>query len=107
MFVQGVEATFDLGDTKEENGVTLYRNTVWGVIEALLESTKTLEEPPHNKDFYEDLPGTVCSTLENLIKQHGDAEWFSTAWEEYREHVKTSNMDGVRMPGYVFNKYIK
>ena len=29
------------------------------------------------------------------------------AWEEYRKHIKNSSMDDMKMPGYVFNKYVK
>ena len=59
-----------------------------------------------NKDFYDRLPGTVCVALDNLIKQYSSKDWFPKAWEEYRQHVLTSTRDSMRMPGYVFNKYI-
>ena len=46
-----------------------------------------------NKDFYNNLPGLMCETLDKLI-------------EEYRQHILNSSIDDMRMPGYVFNKYI-
>lgn len=60
-----------------------------------------------NKDFYDDLPGMVCEQLDNLIEKYEKETWFGTAWEDYRQHVLTSSMDDVRMPGFVFNKYTK
>lgn len=59
-----------------------------------------------NKDFYVDLPGMVCVILDELIEKYGKENWFNKAWEEYRQHVKNSSMDDVKMPGFVFNKYI-
>lgn len=60
-----------------------------------------------NKDFYNDLPGCVCEILEDLIKGFGKEEWFEKAWEEYRQHILSSSMDEMKMPGYVFKKYIE
>ena len=60
-----------------------------------------------NKDFYDDLPGCVCEILEDLIKQFQKEDWFEKAWEEYRTHILNSDMDDMKMPGFVFNKYIK
>ena len=60
-----------------------------------------------NKDFYNDLPGCVCEILEDFIKQFGQEEWFGMAWEEYRQHILSSSMDDMKMPGYVFNKYLE
>ena len=60
-----------------------------------------------NKDFYNDLPGCVCEILEDLIKNFGKEEWFEKAWEEYRQHILSSSMDDMKMPGYVFNKYLE
>lgn len=59
-----------------------------------------------NKDFYNELPGMVCVILDELIEKYGKENWFNKAWEEYRQHVKNSSMDDVKMPGFVFNKYI-
>jgi len=59
------------------------------------------------KDFYNELPGMVCIMLDELIKKYGKEEWFEKAWEEYRQHVLSSNIDNMKMPGYVFEKYIK
>lgn len=60
-----------------------------------------------NKDFYRDLPGGICILLDRFITQYGKEEWFPQAWEEYRQHIKNSSMDDMKMPGFVFNKYIK
>jgi len=59
-----------------------------------------------NKDFYRDLPSFACYSLENLIKEYGKEDWFPQAWEEYRHHIKTSSMDKMKMPGFVFKKYV-
>ena len=59
------------------------------------------------KDFYNDLKGCVCEILEDFIKQFGKEEWFEKAWEEYRQHILSSSMDDMKMPGYVFNKYLE
>lgn len=60
-----------------------------------------------NKDFYNDLPGMVCIMCDHLVKKYGKEEWFPKAWEEYRQHIKKSDMDHMKMPGFVFNKYVK
>lgn len=59
------------------------------------------------KDFYNDLPGMVCVELDNIIKKYRKEKWFHQAWEEYRGHVTSTGMDEVKMPGFVFKKYIK
>lgn len=59
-----------------------------------------------NCDFYDNLPGFVCEQLDDLIKKYENEEWFKEAWEEYRQHVLSSSMDDVKMPGFVFNKYL-
>lgn len=59
-----------------------------------------------NKDFYDDLPAMVCIMLEEIIKEYSKEEWFEKAWEEYRQHILTSCMDDMKMPGYVFKKYL-
>ena len=61
-----------------------------------------------NKDFYNDLPSMVCEQLETtFIPKFQNEDWFLTAWEEYRQHIKTSDMDSMMMPYSVFKKYIK
>ena len=61
-----------------------------------------------NKDFYEDLPSMVCEQLDNVfIPKFEKEEWFEKAWEEYRQHIKNSNMDDMKMPYSIFKKYIK
>ena len=44
------------------------------------------------KDFYNDLPGFVCESLDSIIKKYGDQPWFLEAWNEYRNHVLESSM---------------
>ena len=60
-----------------------------------------------NKDFYKDLPEIVCEMMEYICEKYGKEEWFEKAWEEYRNHVLTSDIDDMLMPGAIFNKYIK
>lgn len=60
-----------------------------------------------NKDFYDDLPGSVCVIMDNLVQKYGEEKWFVEAWMEYRNHVLKSDISSVRMPGFIFNKYIK
>ena len=60
-----------------------------------------------NKDFYNDLPGMVCVMLDELIEKYSKEEWFEKAWEEYREHILSSSMDDMKMPGYIFKKYLE
>lgn len=60
-----------------------------------------------NKDFYRDLPGMVCIMLDKYITKYKKEPWFPEAWEEYRQHILNSSMDDMKMPGFVFNKYLK
>lgn len=61
-----------------------------------------------NKDFYSNLPGTVCVLLDDLIEEYGTKYWFAQAWEEYRQHILTTeDLDDMMMPGFVFKKYIE
>ena len=60
-----------------------------------------------NKDFYNELPGMVCLILDELIEKYKNEEWFENAWNEYREHILKSNMDDMKMPGAIFNKYLE
>lgn len=60
-----------------------------------------------NTDFYDDLPSIVCEQLEEYyVRKYGTMSDFKEAWEEYRQHIKSSSMDDMKMPGYIFNKYI-
>lgn len=60
-----------------------------------------------NKDFYNKLPSVVCEQLDcAFISKYGKEDWFSQAWEEYRQHIKTTKMDEVRMPMFIFKKFI-
>ena len=66
------------------------------------------EQKELNKDFYEDLPSMVCEQLENIfIPKFFNEEWFDNAWEEYRQHIKNSDMETMKMPYSIFKKYIK
>ena len=61
-----------------------------------------------NKDFYDDIPSMVCEQLNQVfIPKFGNEEWFETAWNEYRQHIKTIPMDEMMMPYSVFKKYIE
>ena len=61
-----------------------------------------------NKDFYKYLPGMICVQLEDVyIKKFQKEDWFKTAWEEYRQHIKNSNTEDMMMPIFIFKKYIK
>ena len=60
-----------------------------------------------NKDFYRNLPGMVCIMLDKYITKYKKEPWFPEAWEEYRQHILNSSMNDMKMPGYVFNKYVK
>lgn len=59
-----------------------------------------------NKDFYNDVPSMVCEQLDRIITKYRSEKWFETAWEEYRQHIKSSTMDTMKMPGFVFKKFI-
>lgn len=58
-----------------------------------------------NKSFYDDLPSFVCERLDSLIDTYGDKPWFIKAWNEYAKHVEESEIEELRMPGFIFNKY--
>lgn len=59
-----------------------------------------------NKDFYAELPESARSMLDELIFEYGDRDWFTHAFNEYREHVYSNTYPSMKMPGYIFNKYI-
>jgi hypothetical protein len=61
----------------------------------------------HNKDFYKNLPGCVCAMLDRLERKYGEAPWFGSAWDDYRDLVIESegNNTYTKMPGYVFDEY--
>lgn len=59
-----------------------------------------------NKDFYDNLPGEVCVQLDYLVNNFSEEKWFEEAWNKYRDHVLNSDMDSVRMPGFIFNEYL-
>lgn len=60
-----------------------------------------------NRDFYRDLPSMVCEQLDReFITRFAKEEWFDQAWEEYRQHIKSSDMDTMMMPMAIFKKYL-
>ena len=60
-----------------------------------------------NTDFYNNLPGMICAGLEDFwVKNLEKKDWFLKAWEEYRQHVLSSNMDDIKMPYSIFKKYL-
>ena len=62
-----------------------------------------------NKDFYDRLPSFVCEKLDDFyIEKYEKEPWFEQAWEEYRTYVLgVDDIFDIKMPGFVFNKYIK
>ena len=58
-----------------------------------------------NNDFYDKLPGIVCEVLDDIVMEYGGEPWFEEAWEEYRQHVLTTDLDQMRMPWFIFGKY--
>jgi len=60
-----------------------------------------------NKDFYDDLPSMICEQLDGtFIPKYQNELWFEKAWEEYRQHIKTSTMETMKMPAFIFQKFI-
>lgn len=59
-----------------------------------------------NKEFYNKLPGCICACLDNICLKYSDKPWFEEAWDRYAYHVESSDMDTLRSPGYIFNRYI-
>lgn len=61
-----------------------------------------------NRDFFEDLPYRVRDVLDSLVWRFKQEEWFSEAWEKYRQHVLNAGLGGaIKMPGYVFKPYLE
>ena len=68
---------------------------------------ETSEPSKLNNDFYEDLPSMVCEVLEKtIIPKFSNELWFEKAWEEYRQYIKSTPMDEMRMPMFIFKRYI-
>ena len=68
---------------------------------------ETSEPSKLNKDFYGDLPSMVCEALERtIIPKFSNEPWFEKAWEEYRQHIKSTSMDEMKMPMFIFKKYL-
>ena len=61
-----------------------------------------------NKDFYNRLHGFVCEILDGFIEKYREELWFEQAWNEYRDYVlSVEDIFDLKMPGYIFNKYVK
>lgn len=60
-----------------------------------------------NTDFYNNLPGMICAELEDFwVKKLENKEWFLQAWNEYREHILSSDMDDMKVPYSIFKNYL-
>lgn len=82
---------------------------VLGTPQGLLDILQHYESnPPIQKDFYNLLPSIACEALDRtFIPKFSKELWFNEAWEEYRQHVKGSNIDTMKMPMFIFSKFIK
>lgn len=60
------------------------------------------------RDFFDDLPGSVCNVLDNICWRWRNYDWFEEAWNKYREHVinAAANNTAIKAPGFIFNSYI-
>ena len=68
---------------------------------------ETSEPLKLNKDFYNDLPSMVCEVLDKtFIPKYGKEEWFEKAWEEYRQYIKKTPMMEMKMPMFIFKKFL-
>lgn len=60
-----------------------------------------------NKDFYAELPGMICTQIDDIIiPKLQDRQWFGNFWEEYRQHVLNADVDTMMMPAYFLKKYV-
>lgn len=60
-----------------------------------------------NKDFYADLPSMVCVFLGDvIIPTYKNKKWFNEFWNEYREHVLSSNIEKMLTPHAFLKKYV-
>ena len=60
------------------------------------------------KDFYSKLPSFVCEQMDDIEDKYSKNEWFEKAWNEYRDYVlSTEDIFDLKMPGFIFKKYIK
>lgn len=60
------------------------------------------------RDFFDDLPRSVCDVLDNISWRWRNYDWFEEAWNKYRDHVINSSANGlsIKAPGFIFNDYI-
>jgi len=59
------------------------------------------------KDHYDKLPSMACETLDMiLVGKYSKEIWFNEAWDAYRSYVLKTPSRLLRMPGYIFKKYI-
>ena len=60
-----------------------------------------------NKDFYNKLPSMVCELLDGyIIEKYHEYVWFEKAWEEYRQYIKSTSMEEMKMPMFIFKKFL-
>lgn len=60
------------------------------------------------RDFYDDVPQTICNVLDNIYWRWKKYDWFEEAWNKYRDKVIDAKTRGVTVepPSSVFNPYI-
>lgn len=61
----------------------------------------------YSNEVLNNLPGCVCEILQTLSDKYSNEPWYDEACDRYSYHVLTTDTDNVRMPGYIFSKYIK
>lgn len=61
----------------------------------------------YSSEVLNNFPGCVCEALQSLSNKYSKEPWYEEACDRYSYHVLTTDMDNVRMPGYIFGKYIK
>ena len=60
------------------------------------------------RDFFDDLPRSIESILNEISWRWKNYDWFEEAWNKYREHVIEATTKGtkIKAPGFIFNSYI-
>lgn len=61
----------------------------------------------YSNEVLNNLPGCVCEILQTLSDKYSNEPWYDEACDRYSYHVLTTDTNNVRMPGYIFSKYIK
>ena len=54
-----------------------------------------------DKSFYDDLPSMICELLDDLIDKYAHEPWFIKAFNEYRDYCNNTEIQDLRMPGYI------